>query len=78
MIIKPYKIQDKEAVLRLFRLNTPQYFGPDEEGPFLQYLADDFAHYFVVELDERIVGCGGINYFHDEQLARISWDIIVS
>ena len=30
----------------------------------------------MIEVDEEVVGSGGINYFPNEQKARISWDMI--
>lgn len=74
--IRPYKDTDKEKLLHLIRLNTPQYFDPTEENDFSTYLDDELETYFVVEDEGEIIGCGGINYFPDEHTARISWDMI--
>ncbi|UII29714.1 GNAT family N-acetyltransferase [Fulvivirga ulvae] len=74
--IRRYKEVDKEKLLHLIRLNTPQYFDPKEESDFSTYLDDELETYFVVEDKEEIIGCGGINYFPDEHTARISWDMI--
>ncbi|WP_018478365.1 GNAT family N-acetyltransferase [Pontibacter roseus] len=75
-MIRPYTKQDKEELLYLLRLNTPQYFAPAEEADFLLYLDQHLEHYFVVEDGDKVIGCGGINYFPEAGLARISWDII--
>ena len=32
--------------------------------------------YFVFEEHSKILGAGGINYFLEEKLARISWDMV--
>ncbi|GAA0194799.1 GNAT family N-acetyltransferase [Fulvivirga kasyanovii] len=74
--IRPYKEADKEKLLHLIRLNTPQYFDPAEEGDFSDYLDNELETYFVVEDNGQIIGCGGINYFPEEHTARISWDMI--
>ena len=76
MTIRPYAEKDKEALVALLRLNTPRYFDAAEEKDFTAYLDTDADHYFVVEADGRILGSGGINYFDNYTLARISWDII--
>ncbi len=66
----------KEALLSLLRLNTPLYFHPSEEKDFIHYLNHETESYYVVALNGVIVGCGGINYFSEEQNARLSWDIV--
>ncbi len=75
-MIHPYHPSDLPEVLQLLRLNTPQYFHPEEEKDFVDYLENDARHYFVMEEYGKITGCGGINYFEEEALARISWDIV--
>ncbi len=75
-MIRPYKIADKKQLIELLRLNTPQYFDPSEEADFIRYL-NDFTHpYFVVEKNNRIVGCGGFSYFEEQSVVRIAWDMI--
>ncbi|GAA4396504.1 GNAT family N-acetyltransferase [Nibrella viscosa] len=76
MTIRSYTDADRDAVLALLRLNTPAYFAESEEADLVDYLHHHSQHYFVVELDNEIVGCGGFNLFDEEKLARISWDII--
>ena len=75
-MIRLYKKEDKEKLLKLLRLNTPQYFASSEEPDFVTYLNEASENYYVVEEDDSIVGAGGINYFYDDALARLSWDII--
>jgi [ribosomal protein S18]-alanine N-acetyltransferase len=75
-LIRPYISEDKRELVALLKLNTPQYFDAAEESDFIDYLENQRESYFVVELGKKIIGCGGINYFADAKLARISWDII--
>lgn len=75
-MIRKYKSEDKEKVLALIRLNTPRYFAPAEEEDLSLYLDEDADHYFVVEEKGHVTGAGGFNFFPEEDLARISWDII--
>ncbi len=75
-MIRPYMHADQPQVIRLLRLNTPQYFAETEEADLLDYLDRHLEDYFVVEEAGQIVGAGGINYFPEAQLARISWDIV--
>lgn len=75
-MIRAYAHADKPQVIHLLRLNTPHYFAETEEADLLEYLDQHLEDYFVVEEHGVVVGAGGINYFPEAQLARISWDII--
>ncbi len=75
-MLRPYLPQDKQNLLTLLKLNTPRFFDPSEAADFADYLEHHREDYFVVELGENIVGCGGINYFPEEATARLSWDVI--
>lgn len=75
-MIRPYTTEDFNAVMELLALNTPAYFHRNEKPDLEQYLANEIEDYYVFELDTRVVASGGINYFVDEKLARISWDIV--
>ena len=61
MKLRPYKSTDLEAVVEIFRSNIPKYFGPDEETGLRRFLMDTRGEsYFVGELDDEIIGAGGI------------------
>jgi len=74
-IIRPYNNQDKQAVIDLLRLNTPAYFSPEEETDLISYLDNELEAYFVLEIDNIVVGCGGINLSGDPAHGKISWDL---
>ena len=74
--IRSYNANDRGPVIGLLRLNTPEFFAPEEEADFRVYLDEHAPHYFVVEDTRGIIGCGGINYLEDGVNARISWDMI--
>ena len=75
-MIREYSESDKTEVIKLLQLNTPEYFDPTEEIEFIDYLDNKIQDYFVVLRNSKIVGAGGVNYFPDENTARISWDMI--
>jgi len=75
-MIRKYSNEDKDKILGLLKLNIPKYFDPSEENDLKNYLDKEVEDYFVVELESVIVGAGGINYFPEEKIARISWDMI--
>jgi ribosomal-protein-alanine N-acetyltransferase len=76
VFIREYKVQDKECVLNLLRLNTPKYFSPEEEKDLIYYLNCEIEYYFILEVKNKIVGCGGINFSEDKTIGKISWDIL--
>ncbi|WP_282016113.1 GNAT family N-acetyltransferase [Marinifilum flexuosum] len=75
-MIRPYTNKDRSKLIELLRQNIPEYFAPSEELDFKEYLENEIEDYFVYEEDFEIIGAGGINYFPDEKIARISWDMI--
>lgn len=74
--IRSYNQEDKIQVLHLLELNTPDFFAPEEETDFISYLKHEIEYYYVVEIENAIVGCGGINLVDNGSTGRISWDII--
>jgi ribosomal protein S18 acetylase RimI-like enzyme len=76
MTIRKYTDTDKDSVIELLRMNTPAYFAPEEEQGLIYYLHNHADNYFVVEVNDRILGCGGFNILNEGKLVRISWDII--
>jgi [ribosomal protein S18]-alanine N-acetyltransferase len=75
-MIREYSYKDKSKVIELLRKNTPEYFDASEENDFENYLENEVEDYYVFEENSEIIGAGGINYFTEQKLARISWDII--
>lgn len=75
-MIRAYTTEDKPKVIELLRQNIPKYFDPSEESDYENYLYNEVEEYFVYEQNFEIIGAGGINYFPEEKLARISWDMI--
>jgi ribosomal protein S18 acetylase RimI-like enzyme len=74
--IQSYKEDDYALLLKLFILNSPAYFAPEELDDYKKYLKNEREDYYVVKVVDVIVGCGGINYDTEEKTAVISWDIL--
>lgn len=76
MKIRPYTENDFNSLLTLLRLDTPQYFAPEEEQDYVEYLREKRDLYFVAEENSEIIGCGGINRSDDDKTAFIAWDMV--
>ena len=74
--IRPYEKSDKTDVINLFRLNTPSYFSTEEEDDLIYFLENEREQYYVVSINEEIVGCGGYNFSEDKSIGVICWDIV--
>lgn len=76
MKIRNYRTEDKEQLVQIIRENTSAYFAPEEESDFVDYLDNEIEEYFVVELNGKIIGCGGINFDENKTVGIISWGMI--
>lgn len=72
MAIRLYEPRDWNRVEQLFKLNTPNYFSPEEIKDLRAYLVEYHPTYFVYEIDNLIVGSGGY-HFEDVNSGRLSW-----
>jgi ribosomal protein S18 acetylase RimI-like enzyme len=74
--IRPYNIEDKSKLIEILKLNVPEYFAESEIEDLDNYLDDEIEQYFVAEINEEIIGAGGINFDSDYKIGIISWDFI--
>lgn len=75
-IIRAYVSADKPALLKILELNVPKYFAESELKDFENYLKNEIEQYFVVELNAKLIGAGGINFDKNKIIGKISWDFI--
>ena len=73
--IRDYQTNDKDDIINLIRLNTPEFFAVREEEDLNNYLETERELYYVLDYSEKIAGCGGINFADNKTVAKISWDI---
>jgi [ribosomal protein S18]-alanine N-acetyltransferase len=73
--IRNYQSSDQPFLIELIRSNVPRYFAESEVDDFVHYLESELENYWVLEVEDQIVGCGGVNFL-DTNKARISWDMI--
>jgi len=76
LTIRPYTHKDKKELIALIQFHIPKYFATDEKQDFIDYLEKEKEDYFVIEEKEKIIGAGGINYFPEQAIARIAWDLV--
>jgi len=76
IVIREYRPTDKDAVMRLIGLNTPDFFAEEEADDFSRYLDEETELYYVLLVGGEIVGCGGINFAENRTTWKISWDMI--
>jgi ribosomal protein S18 acetylase RimI-like enzyme len=74
--IRAYTPSDEIVLLQILQLNIPAYFAESEINDLKEYLNTEVERYFVVELNNQIIGAGGINFIDNYQEGRISWDFI--
>lgn len=74
--IRNYALEDRDNVIKLLKLNIPHFFAASEEANFIKYLETERELYFVLLLNKKIIGCGGINFADNRSIGKISWDII--
>lgn len=74
--IREYTSNDKEKIIDLLKLNTPKYFAEEEAKDLIYYLDNEIESYYVIELDNEIVGSGGINLKENGTIGFISWDLL--
>ena len=76
IIIRKFKLEDKEKLVRILKNNVPRYFAETEVDDYEEYINGKVQDYYVAKLGDEIIAAGGINYDKDRQLAKISWDIV--
>lgn len=82
-IIRPYNYTDKEACLIAFESNVPKSFTKDEINLFSNFL-DTFqnknttnkTYYYVLVLNNEIIGCGGFGDKEGTNKITLAWGLI--
>lgn len=81
--IRKYKTKDKEACLTAFKSNVPLYFTKEETADFIRFLdtfqsrpTDSKTYFFVVVLENEILGCGGFGDKDNNGVISLAWGLI--
>ncbi len=76
---REYTSDDRTSCLTIFDSNYPKFFAEEERAMFSDWLDQpDRASYQVIELDGRVVACGGI--YHDDGKGQtgLAWGMVHS
>jgi hypothetical protein len=78
MILRPYRVEDRDGCLALFDSNVPAFFAAHERADFASFLDEDLhelgLRYFVLVEGERIIACGGVGLRGED--AVMCWGIV--
>jgi len=72
-MIRPYNPADKNELLNIFMLNTPEYFAPKEAAEYEAYLNENAAAYFTLEHENKIAGGVGYHVKESDKSGSITW-----
>jgi len=76
---RPYRIGDRDACLRIFDSNVPEYFDLSEREEFATFLDALPGPYHVLEAPgEGVVACGGHALRPGEPIADLCWGMVRS
>lgn len=75
-MIRPYKPEDQQVLIALLRENTPQYFAPEEEAGFVNYLQKYAQHHYVYTEDEKVLGCAGYSWQPEKEKGMVAWFVV--
>lgn len=84
--IRPYQKNDRTTALLAFKSNVPDFFTIPEIQQFETWL-DKFDnpssrqpefqfHYFILTLNERLIGCGGFVHDQEKNECRFAWGFV--
>jgi N-acetylglutamate synthase-like GNAT family acetyltransferase len=72
-----YNDSYRDSCLEVFRSNTPKYFEDYEHVDFKKWLDEgQMDKYWVIVIDNKVVGCGGIFVSNKEEEGGFAWGMI--
>ncbi len=80
--IREYRSTDKEKCLEAFKSNVPYFFTREEVGDFITFLdsltnrSRENTRFFVQEVDNTLVGCGGFGDKDGNGIITLAWGLV--
>ncbi len=87
MTTRKYLASDREACIALFNSNCPKYFDPEEISGLenwlngqdtgqITYKTSEADYFYVTELNEKVVACGGFYIVKNQPRANMVWGMV--
>ncbi|WP_264529288.1 GNAT family N-acetyltransferase [Flavobacterium sp. N502540] len=79
--IREYLSSDYNDCIEAFKSNVPDYFASKEVQDFENFLeriekGKDNVRFFVVQYNQKVIGCGGFADMNDDSLFALAWGLI--
>lgn len=81
--LRKYNPSDRNACMEVFKTNVPNYFTQEETGDFERFLirledptVSDNPPYYVLELNNEIIGCGGFGEKEGMDAITFIWGMV--
>lgn len=80
-IIREYLSNDHNDCIEVFKSNVPDYFANQEIQDFENFLANiekgkENVRFYVVQYNQKIIGCGGFVKMNDDSLFALAWGLV--
>lgn len=76
MQIIKYKHAYRENCIKIFKSNLPKFFAHEELQQFEAFLDQSVDQYYVVQIDDRLIGCGGIFFDEKNDEVGLCWGMV--
>ena len=73
LLVRPYRPDDRDAVLAIFDSNLPEYFGAGDREWLCETLDDPDGPAFVVTVDGAVAAFGGYEIWEHYNNALLYW-----
>lgn len=85
--IVPYSSAYRQGCIAAFESNTPKFFTLEEVNQYADWLqfveglpdteqGEEKTHYFVVQYNDLVIGCGGFGYTASTHQAILAWGLV--
>lgn len=73
LLVRPYRPDDRDAVLAVFDTNLPEYFGAGDREWLIETLDEPDGPAFVVTVDGAVAAFGGYELWEHYNKALLYW-----
>ena len=73
---RDYIAEDKYACQKVLTSNYGDFFSRDHLRFFAEYLAEEKCYYIVIEHGQKIIACGGIELYGNQNLSTLVFGLV--